>query len=135
MLGLIVLNRIGISSFNYLPVTVYALRAEDQKLLTPRYSFALANNFRPHYNYRADIAAVSQPMEVLVGQNDDQFYPERFAPEFSIAGKEVPVSIVPATGHIELTLTPIAIQAAVESIGRLDARSGPSLRRTRLGDR
>lgn len=135
MLALIVLNRIGISSFNYLPVTAYALRPEDRKFLTPRYSFALAMNFRPHYNYRGDIAASSQPMEVLVGQNDDQFYPERFGSEFSIAGQDVPVSIVPATGHIELTLTPIAIQAAVESIARLNARSGPSLRRADSGSR
>jgi non-heme chloroperoxidase len=135
ILGLIVLNRIGISSLNYLPVTAYALRPEEQKLLTPRYSFALKMNFRPHNNYRADIAAATQPIEVLVGQNDDQFYPERFAPEFSIAGKEVPVSIVPATGHIELTLTPIAIQAAVDSIARLNARSGASLPRTGFGGR
>lgn len=135
MLGLIVLNRVGISSFNHLPVSAYALRPEEQKVLTPRYSFALAMNFRPHYNYRADIAAVSQPMEVLVGQDDDEFYPERFAPEFSVAGKEVPVSIVPATGHIELALTPAAIQAAVESIARLNARSGQSLRRAGSGGR
>ena len=120
ILGLLLLNRIGISSFNHLPVTAYALRPEAQKLLTPRYSFALAMNFRPHNNYRADIAAATQPMEVLVGENDDQFYPERFAAEFAHAVKAVPVSIVPATGHIDLTLTPVAIQAAVTSIGRLN---------------
>jgi hypothetical protein len=60
-------------------------------------------------------------MEVLVGQIDDQFFPERFAPEFSIAGKNIPVIIVPNTGHMDLTLTPIAIQAAVTAIGRMNA--------------
>ena len=135
ILGLVILNRIGISSFNHLPVTAYALTPEAWKFLTPRYSFSLAMNFRPHHNYRADIAAASQPMEVLVGQDDDQFYPERFAPEFSIAGRDVPVSIVPATGHMDLTLAPVAIQAAVTSIDRLNARSDLSLQRTASGGR
>jgi non-heme chloroperoxidase len=121
IVALALLNRLGISAFNDLPVTAFALRPEAQKFLTPRYSFALAMNFRPHNNYRADIAAASQPMAVLVGQSDDQFYPERFASEFSAAGRAVPVSIVPAIGHIDLTLAPAAIQAAVDSIGRLNA--------------
>lgn len=133
ILGLVILNRIGISSFNYLPVTAYALKPEAQKLLTPRYSFALAMNFRPHNNYRADIAAATQPMEVMVGQNDDQFYPERFSSEFSTAGRAVPVLIVPATGHIDLALSPVAVQAAVESIGRLNAGSSPSIEGTAAG--
>lgn len=119
IMGLVALNRIGISSFNYLPVTNYALRPEAQKLLTPSYSFALAMNFRPHHNYRADIAAASQPMEVLVGEKDDQFYPERFASEFSIAARPVTISIIPGTGHIGLTTTPVAIEAAVAAVRRL----------------
>jgi alpha-beta hydrolase superfamily lysophospholipase len=120
ILGLAALNRLGISSFNHLPITAYALPPEVQKDLTPRYSFALASNFRPHLDYRADISAASQPMEVLVGEKDDQFRPERFSPEFSSAGRTVPVTIVPATGHIALTLTPQAIQAVVKSVDRLN---------------
>jgi alpha-beta hydrolase superfamily lysophospholipase len=120
ILGLIALNRLGISSFNHLPVTAFALPPEVHKLLTPSYSFALALNFRPHNDYRADISAASQPMEVLVGEKDDQFRPERFSSEFSSAGRAVPVTIVPATGHIDLTLKPAAVEAVVKSIGRLN---------------
>jgi alpha-beta hydrolase superfamily lysophospholipase len=124
---LVFLNRVGISWFNYLPVTSFALRPEAQKFLTPQYSYALAMNFRPHRDYRGDIAAASQPMEVLVGENDDQFIPERFSPEFSAAGRKVPVSIVPGTGHIDLILTPVAVQAAVSAIGRLNVKSNSTV--------
>ena len=82
-------------------------------------------NFRPHGNYRADIVAASQPMEVLVGENDDQFYPDRFTLEFGAPGRAVPVSTVPATGHIDLTLTPAAVEAAVQAVGRLNRRVQP----------
>jgi len=82
---------------------IIALTPAAQKLFTPSYSFAPATNFRPRPDYRADIAAARQPKAVLVGQNDDQYYPERFAAEVSAAGRNVPVSIVPGTGHIELS--------------------------------
>jgi alpha-beta hydrolase superfamily lysophospholipase len=120
IVALFILNRIGISAFNDLPVVSYALRPDAQKLLTPYYAFALAMNFRPNNDYRADIAAATRPMEVLVGEKDEQFYPERFAAEFSSAGRTVPVTIVPAVNHIELTLTPAAVDAAIRAIGRLN---------------
>ena len=119
IIGLLALNRIGVSGLNYLPVTSYSLTPEAQKLLTPRYSYALAMNFRPHNDYTADISASSLPMEVLVGENDDQFYADRFAAEFRSSGRTVQVSIVPGTGHMDLTLTPAAIGAAVEAVARV----------------
>ena len=115
-----VLDSLGISTFNGLPVVIFALRPEFQDVLTPYYSLALARNFGPHLNYRGDIAAVSQPMEVLVSDGDEQFYPERFSSEFAAARRKVPVSIVPGVGsHVGLTLAPVAIQAAVSAVGRL----------------
>jgi pimeloyl-ACP methyl ester carboxylesterase len=120
IIGLIFLNRIGITYFNFLPVTAFATIEDGAKRLTPSYSFALAANFGPHRKYRSDIAAASSPMEVLVGQNDELFIPENFSSEFKNAGKLVSVTIVPATGHINLTLLPIPIRAAVDAIDHLD---------------
>ena len=119
ILGLVALNAVGVTAFNDLPVTAYALRPEAQQFLTPSYSFALAMNFRPHQDYRADMAAARRPMAVVVGQDDDQFIADRFAPEFTAAGRPVPVTIVPATGHIGLTLSKAGIQATVDAITRL----------------
>jgi alpha-beta hydrolase superfamily lysophospholipase len=119
MLGLLMLNRLGIVGLNHLPVTAYSLTPEAEKLLTPRYSYALAMNFRPHNDYKADIASASMPMEVLVGENDDQFHASRFAIEFSSSGRQVPVSIVPGTAHMDLTLATAAVEATVQAAERL----------------
>jgi hypothetical protein len=122
IVALSVLDGVGISTFNELPVVIFALRPEFQDVLTPYYALALARNFGPHLSYRADIAAVSQPMEVLVADGDEQFYPNRFSSEFSAARRKVPVSIVPGVGsHIGLTLAPVAIQATVSAVSRLNA--------------
>src|SRR5258705_2212763 len=111
---------VGISRFNELPVVIFALRPEFQNVLTPYYALALARNFGPHLNYRGDITSLSQPMEGLVADGDEQFYPERFSSEFSAARRKVPVSIVPGVGsHICLTVDSTAIQATESAIGRL----------------
>lgn len=120
------LDKLGITALNDLPVVNFALNEEAKRFLTPQYSFALAQNFRPRHDYRADIRSANRPMEVLVGQDDETFYAERFAEVFSREGKTVPVTIVPKTGHIGLTLNPVAIQAAVSAVARMNDASNPS---------
>ena len=110
------LNAIGIRAFNDLPVTKFALNEDAKAILTPEYSFALAQNFRPERDYRANIRAVNQPLRVVAGKDDEVFYAEHFAEVFRSEGKDVPVTIIPGIGHIPLTLEHAAVQAAVAAV-------------------
>jgi pimeloyl-ACP methyl ester carboxylesterase len=121
ILGLAALNALGVSAFNHLPVIAFALQPEAQKLLTPQYSYSLAMNFRPHRDYQADIASVSRPIVVLVGEDDEQFFPERFAAEFAAAKFPVAISIIPTIGHIDLTLSPLGAASVAKAIEQLRA--------------
>lgn len=109
-------NAIGVRSFNELPVTRFALDKEAKLILTPQYSYALAQNFRPERDYRANIAAVEQPLRVVAGENDEAFYAERFAEVFQAEGKAFPVTLLPGIGHIQLTLEQAAVQAAITAV-------------------
>ena len=114
------LNGFGVHAFDDLPVIRYALTKENAKFLTPEYSFALAQNFRPERDYQANIRAVGQPFRVLVGQNDEVFFADKFASVFKGAGKDIGVTILPGIDHISLTLNPVAIQAAVAAVESMD---------------
>ena len=116
IIALTFLNRFGITRFNTLPVVAFALTAEAQQFLTPTYSYALATNFRPHDDYRADIGAAEQPLSVLVGQDDEVLYADQFSAVFEEAGRPVPVTLLPGVGHVDITLQPAAIQAVTETI-------------------
>ncbi|OAJ53999.1 alpha/beta hydrolase [Paraburkholderia ginsengiterrae] len=113
---LVMLNKLRITLFNHLPTVAYALSPEAAARLTPQYSYSLMQNFRPHDNYGADIRATRQPLEVLVGANDEAFYAEKFAGVFAEAGRVVPVTIVPGVTHIGLTLEPPAVAAIVAAV-------------------
>ena len=82
--------------------------------------YALEQNFRPDHDYRATIRAVERPLRLVAGQKDEVFYSDRFAEVFKLEGKDVPVTLVPGTGHISLTLEPDAIQAAVAAVRSMD---------------
>ena len=114
--ALTILNALRITLFNHLPIVAYALAPEAAARLTPRYSYNLAQNFRPHNNYRADIRATRRPLEVLVGANDEAFRADAFAGVFEEAGRVVPVTIVPGVGHIGLTLEPVAVATIVAAV-------------------
>jgi pimeloyl-ACP methyl ester carboxylesterase len=114
------INGFGVHAFNDLPVIRFALSKENAKFLTPEYSFALAQNFRPERDYQANIRAVRQPLRVLVGQNDEVYFADKFASVFKGAGKDIPVTILPGIDHISLTLNPAAIQAAVNTVEDMD---------------
>ncbi len=125
--ALVLLNGVGITALNGLPTIRFALRPQYQERLTPQYSFALMMNFAPHLDYQADIAAARRPLEIVVGETDEQFDPTRYGPEFRAAGREVPVTIVPGVvSHLDLTLNPAAIAAALAAVGRLDAAAAPA---------
>src|SRR5690606_10487030 len=111
IVGLSVLNTVGVHALDRLPVLGFALADKAKPLLTPHYSFALMQNFAPQRDYRANIRAVKQPLQVVAGEADELFHADRFAEVFAAAGKRVPVTLVPDVGHVALTLEPAAVQA------------------------
>ena len=110
---LAVLNGLRIRAFNHLPTIAYALAPEVRDQLTPQYSFNLMQNFRPHTDYRADIRGVRRPLHVFAGADDEVFHAREYAAAFEEAGAHVPVTLVPGTGHIGLTLDAPAIATIV----------------------
>lgn len=127
-IGLSVLNGFGVDAFNHLPVVRYALSEEAGRMLTPQYSFNLAQNYRPHRDYATDIRAIRQPVEVIVGSDDEMFHANRFAELFEQAGRAVPVTIVGNANHIGVSIDAAAIQQSVETIERLNSSTDISLR-------
>ncbi len=120
IIAIAVLNGFGIHAFDDLPVVRFAVEEKDKGFLTPQYSFALEQNFRPERDYQANIRAIRQPLRVLAGQNDEVFYADKFASVFKTAGKDVPVALLPAINHISLTLDSAALQAAISAVESMD---------------
>lgn len=111
IIALTVLNKIGITAWNDLPVTQFALNAEAKQFLTASYSYALATNFGADLDYARDIARAPKSLKLLAGLDDELMVPQRYAGIFAGAGKTIDVTLVPGANHIGLTLNPPALAA------------------------
>lgn len=125
LIGLTLLDRLDLTGFAGLPVVNFALAPEQMKdpEFTPSYSYRLLTSFGPHPDWRADFRAVTKPMRVLIGSDDEIFYPDRMGPTVQSARPDIPVTIVPGTNHAGLIWRPAALAAAVMAFR---AVAGPS---------
>ncbi|MGZ5828846.1 MAG: hypothetical protein ACXWJW_09920, partial [Xanthobacteraceae bacterium] len=63
-----------------------------------------------------DIHNARAPLAVLVGENDQLFYPNEYAPTFNAIRPDVPVTVVPGLNHIEMTTDPRALPFILAAI-------------------
>jgi len=115
ILALLVLNRLGIHAFDYLPVIAFAIPPERADILTGSYSFRLLRAFTTA-DYAADLKAALSRIAVLVGEKDELFKAELFAPTVQAVRADARVTVIPGINHIELTTDPRAVPAIVASI-------------------
>lgn len=116
IVALTILNKFGISRWNDLPVTQFAINDEAKKFLTKSYSYALATNFGAHLEYAQDIAKAPKNLKLIAGAEDELMFADRYAAVFQDAGKSIPITVVPATGHIGITLNSSALTVVVAAI-------------------
>lgn len=115
LVALTMLNQVGITQWNDLPVLRFALNDVAGRLLTPSYSYTVMSNFRPHSDYQSDIKNARGTVCIVAGQDDELFYTDRFADVFAQAGKPVPVTLVPGINHIQLTLDAAAVRVVAQA--------------------
>lgn len=116
IIALTILNKFGVTRFNDLPVFAFGFADKDKEALTPTYSYTLFDNFRPLDDYKSNIRDAKQPMSLIVGQNDEYLYADKFNDVFKAAGHPLKVSIIPGVGHIGLTLDEAGINAIVSEM-------------------
>ncbi len=116
IIGLTMLNNVGITWLNYLPVISFAMSDEvlDGPLgntATTSYSFRLNTAFAPRMNYESDLAAMKQPFLLIAGSEDEAFYVEEYQPLISAQTDSGDYEILDGISHIGVTTDPRAIDA------------------------
>lgn len=83
IIGLTMLNNIGIHWFDYLPAIAFNIPVQFRDgTETLVYSHRLNTAYAPR-NYKTDITAITQPFLVVVGTADEAFIAEQFEPVIS----------------------------------------------------
>jgi pimeloyl-ACP methyl ester carboxylesterase len=109
IVGLIILNKIGIHWFDGLDAIVFAIPPGNANL-TGVYSFRLAMNLGSSDFFGA-LGRTKKPMALIAGGNDDQFYADRYAPTLQPAKPDLTVELVPGLDHVDMLMKPAALAA------------------------
>lgn len=109
IVGLVVLNKLGIHWFDGLPTIAFAI-PENEPNFTSRYSFRLMMNLA-NFDYLAGLARTKKPMTLLAGSNDEQFCADRYAAVLQPPKPDLVVEIVPGLDHRDMILKPAGIAA------------------------
>ena len=118
IVALSVLGSVGEQRLGHLSVVRFAIDPAREQYLTPWYSYRMWASFQAHRDFRADIRAATQRLDVIVGAGDELFEPAAFAPLFAGLRPATTVTVLPALTHITLITTPAGAQALAELLKR-----------------
>jgi non-heme chloroperoxidase len=105
IIGLVMLNTLGIHWFNYLTVMEFNMpeRARDGTE-TLSYSYGLTTAYAPH-DYGKDLSAITQPLLVVAGTKDETMIYCQYEPVISQYTK-VQVALLQGVSHMGLVVSP-----------------------------
>jgi alpha-beta hydrolase superfamily lysophospholipase len=115
IMALMVLDRVGIHAFDHLTTLLLAIDPARSDILVGHYSWLLMRAFGTQ-DYAADLRNAQTPLAVVVGEKDELFYADKFAPTVDAVRPGVPVTIVPALSHTGLTVDSSAVPAILAAV-------------------
>ncbi len=117
--GLAMLNNIGITHLNNLPVIFFNRPAQwKDSLQVDSYSFRLNESFSPQ-RFSENLKYNKQPILVLAGMDDEAFYPKQFESVFARYAPQASVQLIEGVRHLDLPDSEIAFAEITEWFDQL----------------
>lgn len=100
--GLAMLNNIGITGLNHYPVLFFNRPVGiKNELQLDSYSYQLNESLSPQ-DYAANLASNKKPIMLLVGENDEAFYPDAFKHVLAEYAPNAEFHVLQNTKHLDL---------------------------------
>nr|WP_321983016.1 alpha/beta hydrolase [uncultured Lichenicoccus sp.] len=115
IVALLLVNHLGVTAFNGLPVVAFALEPGNPHHLVAHYSYRLLMNFQPDDDYLGDLRRISRPVMALEGADDEIFLAGKLQGALAAGRPGIRVDIVPGVRHIGLITKPAGTAAIVRA--------------------
>jgi pimeloyl-ACP methyl ester carboxylesterase len=123
ILALMMLHRIGINCCDALPDLAFAVPPNSQMGLVPAYSERLRNNFGVHLDYRTDLAAVTRPLTIYSGADDELMIADQYAEAVRGVTPAVDVKLIDGVNHMGVVSNPKAVAIIADDVAKFGANS------------
>jgi non-heme chloroperoxidase len=120
IIGLVLLNNVGIRWFNSLTVIDFNMpEAVRDGTETLSYTYRLNASYASH-DYKKDLHAITQPLLVAVGSEDEVSYPDQFQKVISKSTR-ARVALLPGVTHMGVVVSPKIQPVVKEWLETLEA--------------
>jgi pimeloyl-ACP methyl ester carboxylesterase len=99
-------------------VIAFAVAPEAVRFVTLGYSYRLLRNFGPPDDWRAGFDAVTAPIEIIAGADDELLKVDEYAKMVGADQDRTRVTIVPGADHLGVLRQPAALAAIVAATTR-----------------
>ena len=118
--GLNMLNRIGITGLNGMPVLFFNHpKAVENPLQVDSYSYRMSESFSSQ-SYDSDLQANQKSILTLIGNHDELFDADQFEAVFRENAPLAELYIIPDTTHLDLVSQPQAINLTISWIEEIN---------------
>jgi alpha-beta hydrolase superfamily lysophospholipase len=120
--ALLALRGLGVDCCEALSTLAFAVPANSEKILASTYSYRLMRNFATR-GYRSDFAAVTRPLALISGAEDELMLPQKYADAVHAVAPSVEVKLIDGTSHMGIVSDPKAVSAVAEDVASAGAGS------------
>jgi alpha-beta hydrolase superfamily lysophospholipase len=120
--ALMALRGLGVDCCEALPALAFAVPANSAKILASTYSYRLMRNFATR-GYQRDFAAVTRPLTLISGANDELMLPQKYADAVHAAAPSVEVKLIDGVSHMGIVSDLEAVSAVAEEVATAGAGS------------
>ncbi len=113
--ALVVLRRLGIDCCESLPTLAFAVPANSARILAPTYSYRLMRNFATR-GYRGDLAAVTRPMTLIAGADDELMLSDKYADAVHAVAPSADVKLIDGVNHMGVVSDAKAVNAIADDV-------------------
>jgi alpha-beta hydrolase superfamily lysophospholipase len=122
VLALMALRKAGINCCDALPVLAFAVPPNSEKRLTGTYTDRLMRNYAVR-DYRRDFAAVTKPVTILSGTDDELMFADKYAEVVRDAAVKVDVRLIDGIDHMGIVAVPKAVAIVADDVATRAAGS------------
>ncbi|MCB1451404.1 MAG: alpha/beta fold hydrolase [Nitratireductor sp.] len=125
IIGLSMLNSVGITGLNHLPVIAFnmpnsVLEGRFGSSATLSYSYRLNTSYSPRRDYRADLANIRQPLLVMAGEADEAFHADRYEAVIKPSVPQAEFLVLPGVTHLGIVSDAMTVKGIATWLGRTE---------------
>ncbi len=115
IVALVLLHKAGLACCESLPTLAFGVQPGTAKYVTSRYSFRLMSNFGPPDQSYRDLSAISAPLDIIAGADDEQMRADAY-PQVAATGRDSRAKILPGVDHMGVLGQASGLAAIVSAI-------------------